>query len=254
MMAGDLVLRKRLWPKLMDVESIVKQFEGAKDVVRTWFSVITRGSQAFQRIDLENSSVLFYSLKFMLYVAFVDLLLHIPLAAAARSTGKAVSIQSLLLLETYLEFLILGFALYGAMRLVGGKGSLQASIAAYCLLTAYLPIISVLMMPMRALIFPGMERHPDLPTVIQEAGPNLSHLSLWEATGFWLSFVLTTLVFVIFFVAIFRTFRMIHELSNARALLGFLLGLISASAILALFVEPFLTSILQSPAASSNPA
>src|SRR5262249_45266520 len=67
----------------------------------------------------------------MLYVAFVDLLFHLPLAAAARGTGKAVSIQSLLLLETYLEFLILGFALYGAMRLVGGKGSVQASIAAY---------------------------------------------------------------------------------------------------------------------------
>ena len=51
----------------MDVESILKQFEGAKDVVRTWFTVITSGSQAFQRIDL----------------------------------------------ETYLEYLILGFALYG---------------------------------------------------------------------------------------------------------------------------------------------
>jgi hypothetical protein len=158
----------------MDVESILKQFEGAKDVVRTWFSVITRGSQAFQRIDLENSSVLFYALKFMLYVAIVDLLFHLPLAAAARGTGKAISVESLLLLETYLEYLILGFAMYGAMRLVGGRGSLQASIAAYCFLTAYLPIISVLMMPMRALIFPGMERHPDLPTVIRQAGPKLA--------------------------------------------------------------------------------
>lgn len=237
----------------MDFESILKQFEGAKDVVRTWFSVITRGSNAFQRIDLENSSVLFYALKFMLYMALVDLLFHLPLAATAGGTGKAVGIQSLLLLETYLEYLILGFAMYGAMRLVGGKGSLQASIAAYCFLTAYLPIISVLMMPMRALIFPSMAQHPNLPTVLQQACPKLAHLSAWEATGFWLSFVLTTLVFVIFFVAIFRTFRMLHKLSSARALLGFLLGLISAAAILALFVEPFLTSIFQLPAASSNP-
>jgi hypothetical protein len=228
----------------MAVDSILKQIEGAKDVVSTWFSVITRGSHAFQRIDLENSSVLFYSLKFMLYMAFVDLLLHLPLAAAARGTGKAVSIESLLLLETYLEFLILGFALHGAMRLVGGKGSLQASIAAYCFLTAYLPIISVSMMPVRALIFPSIERHPTLPTVIQSL-PKLSQLSAWEATGFWLSFVLTTLVFVIFSVAVFRTFRMLHKLSKARAMLGFLLGLISAVAILSFFVEPFLTSIFQ---------
>jgi hypothetical protein len=229
----------------MGVDSIFKWFDGAKDVVRTWFSVITRGSQAFQRIDLENSSVLFYSLKFMLYVAFVDLVLHLPLAAVTRGTGKAVSIESLLLLETYLEYLILGFALYGAMRVVGGKGSLQASIAAYCFLTAYLPIVSVLMMPTRALIFPRMEQHPDLPTVIEQSRPKLAQLSAWEATGFWLSFVLTTLVFVIFFVAIFQTFRMLHNLSNTRAIVGFLLGLISAAAVLALFVEPFLTSIFQ---------
>jgi len=252
MMARDVYSATFFGPKLMDVDSILKQFEGAKDVVSTWFSVITRGSRAFERIDLEKSSVLFYSLKFMLYVALVDLLFHLPFAVATGGTGKAVSIESLLLLETYLEFLILGFAIYGAMRLVGGKGSLQASIAAYCFLTAYLPIISFLMMPMRALIFPTMELHPDLPTAVQSV-PQLSQLSAWKATGFWLSFVLTTLVFVILFVAIFRTFRTIHKLSNARALLGLLLGLVSAAAILALFVEPFLTSIFQSPATSSNP-
>src|SRR5215472_1090823 len=249
MMARDVYSATFFGSKPMDVDSILKQFEGAKDVVSTWFSVITRGSRAFEQIDLEKSSVLFYSLKFMLYAALVDLLFHLPFAVATGGTGKAVSIESLLLLETYLEFLILGFAIYGAMRLVGGKGSLQASIAAYCFLTAYLPIISFLMMPMRALIFPTMERHPDLPDVLQSVGPQLCQLSVWKATGFWLSFVLTTLVFVIFFVVIFRTLRTIHKLTNARALLGFLVGLISAAAILALFVEPFLTSIFQAPAA-----
>lgn len=228
----------------MGIDSIFKRFEGAKNVVITWFSILTRGPHAFQRIDLENSSVLFYSLQFMLYMAVVDLLLHLPFVAATGGTRKAVSSESLLLLETYLEYLIVGFVLYGAMRLLGGRGSLQASIAAYCFLTAYLPFIAVLMMPARALILPSMEQHPDLPTVIWSSLPKLSQLSMWEATGFWLSFVLTTVVFVIFFVAVFRTFRMLHQLSNARAVVAFLLGLISAAAILSLFVEPFLKSTL----------
>ena len=227
----------------MGIDSIFKQFEGAKDVVNTWFSVLTRGPSAFQRIDLENSSVLFFSLKFMLYMAIVDLLFHLPFAVATGGTAKAVSIESLLLLETYLEYLIVGFVLYGAMRLLRGKGSLQASIAAYCFLTAYLPFIAVLMMPARALIFPGIRQHPDLPTLIQSSLPKLFQLSVWQATGFWLSFVLTTVVFVIFFAAVFRTFRMLHQVSNARAVAAFLLGLISAVAILSFFVEPFLTSI-----------
>lgn len=166
----------------MRIDSIFKQFEGAKDVVITWFSVLTRGPNAFQQIDLENSSVLFYSLRFMLYMAVVDLLFHVPFVAATSGTGKAVSIESLLLFETYLEYLILGFVLYGAMRLLGGKGSLQASIAAYCFLTVYLPFISVMMMPMRALIFPSMEQHPDFPTAIRSV-PKLSQLSAWEATA-----------------------------------------------------------------------
>lgn len=238
----------------MDVESVLKQFDRAKDVIITWFSVLTRGPDAFQRIDLENSSVLFYSLQFMLYMAVVDLLVHLPFAAATGGSKGAVRIESLLLLETYLEFLITGFVLYGAMKLLGGKGSLQASIAAYCFLTAYLPIISVLMMPMRALIFPSMQQHPDLPAAIRSV-PRLSQLSAWQAIGFWLSFVLTTAVFVIFFMAVFRTFRTLHALSRARAVLAFLLGLITAAAILAFFIEPFLTSIFQSgPGAQGLPA
>ncbi len=73
----------------MDIAEILKNFLNAKQVIITWFSVLTRGADAFERIELETSSTLFYALTFMLYMAFVDVLLHIPLAAKSGAGGNA---------------------------------------------------------------------------------------------------------------------------------------------------------------------
>jgi hypothetical protein len=174
---------------------------------------------------------------------FVDLLLQIPSAAAKGGIKNALIIEPLLLVETYLEYLATGFILYGSMKLLGGKGSLQACIAAYCFLTAYLPIVSVLMLPMKTFILPGIARGDQIPQIVRSTSAKLSQLSSWERSGFLLSFLLTTVVFVVFFAAVFRTFRMLHELSEARA--AFALGLVCSAVILTFFLEPFLTTIFQ---------
>src|SRR6266567_9084130 len=90
----------------MDIAEILKNFLNAKQVIITWFSVLTRGADAFERIELETSSTLFYALTFMLYMAFVDVLLHIPLAA--KSGTVVLTVESVLLLETYIEYLATG--------------------------------------------------------------------------------------------------------------------------------------------------
>jgi hypothetical protein len=229
----------------MDITEIAEKFAKAKGIVITWFSVLTRGPGAFRQIELEKSSTLFYALKFMLYMAFVDFLLHIPSAAAKGGIKDMFIIEPLLLVETYLEYLATGLILYGSMKLFGGKGSLQACIAAYCFLTAYLPVVSVLMLPLQMFVFPGIARGNQIPQIVRSASAKLSQSSIWERSGFLLSFLLTTVVFVVFFVAVFRTFRMIHELKWARAVFAFVLGLVCSAVILAFFLEPFLTTILQ---------
>ena len=69
-------------------------------------------------------------------------------------------------------------------------------------------------------------------------------LPAWESVGIFLSFVLSTTMFVLFFVSVFRTFRMLHRLNKARALLAFLLGLAATVVVLVFFLEPLLSSVL----------
>jgi hypothetical protein len=223
--------------QFMDIAEILKNFLNAKQVIVTWFSVLTRGADAFERIELETSSTLFYALTFMLYMALVDVLLHIPLAAKS-GTKAGLTFESVLLLETYIEYLAAGLILYGSMKLFGGKGGLQPCIAAYCLLTAYLPLASVLMTPMRTLIFPVLTQGTDVKQIVESARGQLDQLSAWASFGFLLSFLLTTVVFVVFLTAVFRTFRKLHKLNRARAGVALIVGLVCSAVVLVFIVEP----------------
>ncbi len=227
----------------MDVGGVVKSFDEAKDVIITWFSVLTRGPDAFEQIDLGTSSTLFYALRFTLYMSFVSFLLHIPTIAKFDLKNVAF-VQPILIVETYIEYLAAGLILYGSMKLFGGKGSLQACTAAYCFLTAYLPIIAVLMLPAQMLVVPSMRKSPDYPDAIRILYEQLQHLSAWQLSGLLLSWLLTTVVFVVFFAAVFRAFRALHKLNRARAVSAFVLGLLASVVFNVFFLERWISAIL----------
>jgi len=226
----------------MDISDTVKKFDQAKEVIITWFSVLTRGPNAFEQMDLEKSSTLFYALRFMLYMSFVDVLLHLPVIA--QFGAKNIFIEPVWILETYLEYFVTGFLLYGSMKLFGGKGTLQACTAAYCFLTAYLPIIGVLMLPTHRLIISNMADDVPAPVVSKKIYDQLSQLSVWEVVGVCLSFLLSTVVFALFFVSVFRAFRRLHRLNKFPALLAFVLGLFGSVVVLIFFLAPLLSAVL----------
>src|SRR5215469_11102878 len=102
----------------MGISETDEKFKAAKEVVLTWFSVLTRGPDAFRRIDLENSATLFYALRFMLYMSFVSFLLHIP-SVAKFGIKYTLFIQPFWIAEAYVEYLAIGLILYGSMKLFG---------------------------------------------------------------------------------------------------------------------------------------
>lgn len=98
----------------MDISAINRIFDEAKDVIITWFSVLSSGPDAFSRLDLEKSSTLFYSLRFMLYMTFVSYLLHIPTLAKLNSKN-AVLVPTVWVVGTFVEYLAPGLILYGSI-------------------------------------------------------------------------------------------------------------------------------------------
>jgi len=221
-------------------------FEKGKNIVVTWFSVLARGPNAFEKVDLQDSSTLIYALRFMFFMALVSLAIDLPLVAKIGGSFLAASsIPCALVIEAYLEYLITGLILYGSIKLVGGKGGLQASIAAYCFLTAYLPLMSFFMLPVRRLTIPAISQGSNYTNAVSKLFEEASHLSTWDLSSLVLSFLLTTVVLVLFFRAVFNIFRAIHQLSRARALLGFVGGLIGWAVIMSMFLEPALSATLR---------
>src|SRR5215475_7205642 len=95
-------------------------FTKATEIIVTWFSVLTRGSNAFEKIDLEAYSTLIYALRFMFFMAFVDVALDFPfLAITGGSLLKELAIPPVLYVEAFVEYLMVGLIIYGSMKLLG---------------------------------------------------------------------------------------------------------------------------------------
>jgi hypothetical protein len=229
----------------MDINAIFEMFKDIfKDIIETWFSVLTRGRKAFEKLDLEKSSTLIYALKFMFVMAFVDLIIDLPLAAkSGGSILTGVTIPPFLVAEAYIEYLTFAFILHGSMKLVGGKGGLQACIAAYCFLTAYMPLIGILMLPERMITLPAMLESSNFYDAIHTI--RWDHLSTWDRSSVVLGFFLSTAVFVLFFAAVFQQFRELHQLSKPRAVFAFIGGMVGSAVIMAMFLEPPLAALLR---------
>lgn len=217
-------------------------FEKNRDIIVTWFSVLTRGPKGFEKIDLENSSTLVYALKFMFYMAVVSIMIDLPLAARVGSSFlTGMSVPAALVVEAYLEYLVVGLILFAALKLVGGKGRLQPCLAAYSLLTAYMPLISFLMLPSRMITVPALLRGTDFKEAVTAVA--WDQFSAWSLLSFVLSFLLTTVAFVLFFRAIFRQFRILHQLTWLRTAVAFIAGLSVSAIVMALFLEPPLSAL-----------
>jgi hypothetical protein len=225
------------------IETIFLRF---KDIIVTWFSVLTRGRKAIEEFDLEKSSTLIYALKFMFLMAFVDLIVNFPLAAKiGGSTLTVVAIPPFIVAEYYIEYLTIAFVLHGSMKLVGGKGGLQSCIAAFCFLTAYLPLMGVLMLPERMITVPAILESPNYIAAVYKARHKWDQLSTWDRSSVALSFLLATAVLVLFFTAVFQQFRALHQLNKPRAVFAFIGGLVGSAVIMAMFLEPPLSALFR---------
>jgi hypothetical protein len=221
-------------------------FEKAKEIIVTWFSVLTRGPNAFAKIDLEANSTLVYSLKFLFFMAFVDVAVDFPLSAKIGSSFlKELAIPPVLYVEAFVEYLMTGLILYGSMKLVGGKGRLQPCTVVYCFLTAYMPIVSVLWLPVRIIVTPAMVKSLSYPNTVDDTLGPVLQLSAWNLLGIVLSFSLSTVVYVLFFRAVFQNFRILHQLNKGRARLGFIGGLAGVVIFLTEFLKPSISMILR---------
>jgi hypothetical protein len=224
----------------VEVATITKSiFDETKDVIITWFGVLSKGPAAFARLDLGTNSALLFALRFLFYVSLVDFAISIPSAAANGVKYEDKMFIGVSIAAIYLEYLTVALILYGTMKLFGGKASVQACISAFCFLTAYLPIAAVLRLPSVPIIDAAMKAGANYPGIVNRGYVLLAGLSRWDQTVFVLAAVLSVGVYIFFLINVYRCFKRLHGLRRARAGLAFIVGLAVAQLFTAAFILPF---------------
>jgi hypothetical protein len=215
----------------------------------SWLSLITRRERALDPLDLHTRAVLWRALRFLLYMVLAGEILRLP--AAARE-GQQYWLPGYLVTyaaSSYVEWLAAALLLHLAMRLAGGRATAQASVAAVCFLSAFLPFIGLTQIPVWGLNIAVTRGMADLAwtpgQALQQTTRFVEGLGIFGTIRVLVSFAAATALWCVLVAAIFQGLRALHRLGVARALLAFAGGGLAYLAFLAFFYAPLAAMVYQ---------
>jgi hypothetical protein len=215
----------------------------------SWLSLITRRHLALDPLDLHTREVLGRALRFLLYMVVAGGLIRLP--AAARE-GQQFWQLGYLVSSTasyYVEWLAAAVLLHFAMRLAGGRATIQASVAATCFLSAFLPVIGLSQIPVWGLNISVMQATPDLSwtpaKTLEQLEAFTAGLGGFGTVRVVVSFVAATILWGIMLTAMVQALRTLHRLAWLRALPAFAAGWLAYLAFIVFFYAPLIGMVYQ---------
>jgi hypothetical protein len=225
-----------------------------KNVALTWLSVVTQGHRAVLSTNVESGTVQLYALRFALYMALIGFLLNVPLVTTLRENFLG-ALSLAYTIGTYVEYMSGAVILHAGMRVFGGAAKLQASLAVFAFLTAYLPLVSIAFWPIQeTLLGPSIGSGDDFPEVLRQIVERYGGFSGWAYFVLALSFIIATMIFLYMYWQVFLSFRGIHRLSTFRAIPAFALGVLAHLVFVTVFVTPLFTNLYHAVGSSPKPS
>jgi hypothetical protein len=218
-----------------------------KEIIATWLEVVSNGHKGIglNGVGLHGERALSRAVRFMLYMSFVSVLFQVPAAALIGVQYENKYYELVSVLEQFISYLGCGVCFHLAMKWLGGKAVFRDSFAVTCFLTAYSPLLDVFLTPLRKYTFPVLKQTSDVGSAAVSVYELAQRWSLWEWIVFVASFVATTVVFALFFVAVFRSFRALHHLPPFKAGAAFAIGLVMFVFFVVVFLAPLDDLILK---------
>jgi hypothetical protein len=208
-------------------------------VVQTFMAVLSRRQHAIDGFDLAQPQTLFFALRFLFYMGLISTLLHLPALAAQGISLSSPSHALSFLTDEILEKLALCLALHVAMRSVGGKAELRESVCAVCFLCAFQPLIAVSLIPGHLLTGTLLSQTADGFDLLKGASAVGAQATAWQMTTLGISFAISGVLWVVFFVALFKASRTLHRLGWLRAATALVMGTAAWLVIQAVLLYPF---------------
>ncbi len=234
-----------------DVERLGAALErlGAGRNAVTWLSLITRRQLALDPLDLHKREVVWRALRFLLYMVVAGEILRIPAAAGEGQQYWRPAYLVSYAASSYVEWLAAAVLLHFAMRLVGGTAIVQASVAAACFLSAFLPVIGLSQIPVWGLNISVTQGTPDLTwtpaRALEQVQTFAAGLGVFGTVRVVLSFVAATVLWAVLLTAMAKALRTLHRVGWARALPAFARGWLAYLLFLVFFYAPLAGMIYQ---------
>jgi hypothetical protein len=212
-----------------------------------WMSIITRGHTALDPLALDRPETLWRALRFLVLMLAVVAVLHLPAVTIPGAAYVKLGYLLAYVAADYVQWLGAGLVLHVAMKAVGGRATFQKSLAAFCFLAAYLPLIAVAQIPVWGLNVAVVREAADLAWDPAQGAERMrafaEGLGAFGIARVVLSFLVATYLWWRFLAAVFRGFRALHRLSTPRALLGLGLGLGAMAVFVAVVVMPYFGTV-----------
>jgi TIR domain-containing protein len=229
------------------LEQALAPSAGAQNPVALWLALLTRRHRALDPLDLSRPAMLWRAFAFMGLMMLVAEALRLPVNARAGLPYWNVAYLAGDVIANCVEWLLVGVALHLGMRFFGGRASLPTSLAVFCFMSAWVPLIALSQVPVwgiRVSIVQDMADAAWNPEVaVEKMQRFVDALGAFGAARLVVSLGLATALWFLLFGSVYRALRSLNRLTGGRAFAGFVLGLVAGSMSVALISAPLLGAV-----------
>jgi hypothetical protein len=215
-----------------------------KTVVVNFVSVVARREKALENFDLTSSNTIFFAARFLVYMSVISIALHIPAWRAQGVPFGQLGFMLSALAGELIEMIALCFALYAIIRVLGSKVDLQPFFSAFCLMSAFVLMSNVCLVPVHAMSISAQAR--DLGAFFDRATSIADQLSVWSLAVLFISTATSVGLKILFLTALLKTFSPESQLGVIKRTMCFALGAASWIVILLVFSQPFEANLYKS--------
>ncbi len=235
-----------------DVERLAQVLDTGRrggSTAALWFSIIVKRHRALDPLDLRKPEMFWRAVRFLLLMLLIDALLRLPVTPVPGSALTQVAYLFAYVAADCVEWVGAGFVLHFAQKLFGGRANLQASIAAFCYLAAYLPLIAIAQIPIWGLNIDIMKNTAnvawDPAQVWQRMAEFMDGQGNFVIARIVIAFLAATCLWWRLFTSVFDALRTLHRLSKPRAVGGFAVGLVALVMFVSLVIVPYFGTVYE---------
>lgn len=212
-----------------------------------WLALITRRHRAVDPLSLQRPEAVWRALGFLLVMLLIGEILRMPAGPVTGPWSRHAGYLAIAVVSGAVEWLAVGAALHLGMRALGGHAPFQASIAVFCFLSAWLPLIALSQAPVWGLKIPVTQAMADIAwdpaDGVETVAEFVAALGTFGTVRLVASFLVASALWLTLLTSVFAALRTLHGLRGPRALAAFGLGLAAGVLFVGLFYAPMLGGI-----------